>query len=424
MFLIVLAFIGIIIAIPFLVVDSGPTVSVVETRSPVQIDRAKALLRRNDPRQMAPGALVTQWIAEDEMSLISSYLLGQNNLGAAIFQLHPGRAFVEFSLNLPANPLGSHINSKLIMTQAGSTLRIESLRLGSITIPGWAAEFLRGAADKALRRIPEYASAIESLNGLQLLEDRMLVAYQWRPEILSSLKQQGQSLLVDEATRERLLAYSKQINAVAARPGTGIEMSLTEFLTPMFFLAEARGGDPVEENRAALLALSFYFSGVDVARMLGVDIPGTRETASKRLTLSGRYDFTQHFLTSAALTVTTGFSLADTVGLFKELDDAKGGSGFSFTDIGADRAGVRFAQMAIASPQTAARLQDFLTGRVKEEDIIPNFLDLPERLTDEEFESRYGGVGGPAYNRIMADIEARIDRCALYQEALHTAAGM
>ena len=41
-------------------------------------------------------------------------------------------------------------------------------------------------------------------------------------------------------------------------------------------------GDAVEENRAALLALSFYFSGVDISRYLGVQVP-PRKSVSRRM---------------------------------------------------------------------------------------------------------------------------------------------
>jgi hypothetical protein len=401
------------IALPFLLIEQNPIIQGQVGNSPAQIDRAKALLKRNDPRRLAAGEVVTQWIDEEEITLIAGYALSQLKGGGVNVELHPGRAYTQLTLGLPDNPIGPYMNISIYFSQWSSTLAIESLSIGSITVPGWIAEPLRDYGNLALMRIPEYKAAMHALNGLQLLEDRMLVIYQWQPDLVDKLKSQGRDLIVDEALKIRLLAYSKQIRLVAANPGLPRETSLTEFLKPLFVLADARGGAPVEENRAALLALSFFFSGVDIARMMGVQLPDGKQV-NKRLTLSNRYDFAQHFLTSAALTLTAGQGFADTVGLFKELDDAKGGSGFSFTDLGADRTGVRLAELAVANAASARKVQAFMIKDLKEEQFIPHFLDLPELLTEEEFERVYGGVGGKRYNELVADIESRLDTCSLY----------
>lgn len=405
---------GGVVALPFLLLNDSAAVRTGSALSPADLDRAKAVLHRNNPRNLAPGEMVTQWIDEAEMTLAASYALGQLAGGGAAFQLHPGRAYSQVSVEVPDNPFGRYLNASLILVQQGSTLEIENLTLGDVSIPGWLAEPLRNYANRGLQQIPEYAAATASLNGMQILEDRMLVAYQWRPELLDSIRSRGQGMIVDDAMRERLLAYSRQINNVAAQPGMGQEVSLTAFLTPMFYLAQARGGDPVEENRAALLALAFYFGGVSIDRMLGIEIPD-KQSVNKRLTLSGRYDFTQHFLTSAALTLAGTSGIADAVGLFKELDDAKGGSGFSFTDLGADRAGVRLAQYATANEANARALQNLMTGSLSEDDFMPNFLDLPELMPNEVFLAEYGGVGSARYNEVAADIETRLNSLPLYR---------
>ncbi len=404
---------GIVVS-PFFILGSTPLIRETLNFNATEIDRAKSLLKRNDPRRLPPGTIVTQWIDQDEISLIAGYMLTQLGGGGVAVEFHPGRAIIQGTIPIPDNLIGNYLNFSVILGQWSNSLSVESLILGDIAIPGWIAEPVRDYANRALQQIPEYKAALEALNGMQILEDRMLVIFQWRPELVDRLKSRGQNLIVSDEEKQRLLAYSKQIAAVSSNPQLPDTVSLSAFLTPLFFLAEARGGDPVEENRAAILALSFYFSGVDIARMVGVDLP-QQNRVSKRLTLSGRYDFAQHFLSSAALTLTGGAGLADTIGLFKELDDAKGGSGFSFTDLGADRSGVRMAEFATANAASARSLQTFLTGQFSEEDFIPDFLDLPEFLPNERFEREYGGVGGAGYNELLADIEGRLDRCRLYQ---------
>jgi hypothetical protein len=105
-----------------------------------------------------------------------------------------------------------------------------------------------------------------------------------------------------------------------------------------------------------------------------------------------------------------------TVGIMKELMDANpGGSGFSFVDLTADRAGNLFAARAILSADSARQLQlqirDGLTGN----DYCPDIANLPEGIPRDQFQEEYGGLGGQRTNRIVAEIQRRLAAC----KALH-----
>jgi hypothetical protein len=127
------------------------------------------------------------------------------------------------------------------------------------------------------------------------------------------------------------------------------------------------------------------------------------------VTLAGRTDFPQHFSISAALAGTAGSPLSDAVGLYKEVDDSRGGSGFSFNDMGADRAGTRFGEAATRSDGAARQLQRRAAEIVAQSEFFPEVADLPEFMTEAEFKRRFGGIGQPGYQRMMADIERRVD---------------
>jgi hypothetical protein len=133
------------------------------------------------------------------------------------------------------------------------------------------------------------------------------------------------------------------------------------------------------------------------------------------VTLNRRDDFPKHFMISAALAADAGGPLADAVGLYKEVEDSRGGSGFSFNDVAADRAGTRFGERAAASPVSARKLQQRLSAGVRERDLMPATEDLPEFMPEGEFKRRFGGIGAPAYKQMMAEIERRIASLALYR---------
>ena len=102
-----------------------------------------------------------------------------------------------------------------------------------------------------------------------------------------------------------------------------------------------------------------------------------------------------------------GTPLADAVGLYKEIEDARGGSGFSFNDIAADRAGRRMGELAVSSESVAKAIQARL-GMSKESDFMPMTDDLPEFMSELEFKRRFGGLQGEEYRQMMGDIDRRI----------------
>ena len=172
-------------------------------------------------------------------------------------------------------------------------------------------------------------------------------------------------------------------------------------------------GSPAEENRAALVALALSAQPGALPNLL----PASAAWAPMppvALTLRGRVDFSLHFLISALIAAEGGGPLADAVGVYKEIADSRGGSGFSFNDIAADRAGTRFGLLAQADPR---RLQQRLSAGLVDGDLLPPVDDLPEFMTAAQFQARYGGVDAPAYRAMMADIEARLDRLALLGSA-------
>ena len=105
--------------------------------------------------------------------------------------------------------------------------------------------------------------------------------------------------------------------------------------------------------------------------------------------------------------------LANNVGVFKEVDDSRGGSGFSFPDLLADRAGVSFAEAALGDK--AEQLQEYMSTRVSESGYMPGFTQLPEGLMELEFKSRYEDPDSATYARVEKEIERRISGSFIHQ---------
>jgi hypothetical protein len=220
--------------------------------------------------------------------------------------------------------------------------------------------------------------------------------------------------LLPEAERQRLRAHAAHLAALAADAAPGWDASLAGLLGPMLELARQRsvaGGDAAAENRAAIVVLALFANGRHVGSVLpaAADWPRARPL---RLLLDGRDDLPRHFLVSAALAVETSGGLAQSIGLAKEVADARRGSGFSFKDMAANLAGTRFGEMALRTP---AQLQARAARGLTDADLVPPLDGLPEFLPEAEFVRRYGGIGAPAYEALMADIERRVGALPLWR---------
>ena len=128
-----------------------------------------------------------------------------------------------------------------------------------------------------------------------------------------------------------------------------------------------------------------------------------QKTAGK-LTMQSRHDLAQHFWVSAALADLAGEQMALAAGVTKELQDANGGSGFSFADLAADIAGVELAVQVLSSKIALKHLsKDF-----RIDDFLIKPTGLPEGLSSAEFLRKFGTVSGAVYRQEESRLRTRI----------------
>lgn len=176
--------------------------------------------------------------------------------------------------------------------------------------------------------------------------------------------------------------------------------------------------DAVQTNKAVIVALGVIMGEQRVAKVAHRNLTGqfSKEISAirSRVRLQGRSDLPQHFWVSAALTVLSDADRSITVGITKELMDATpGGSGFSFVDLMADRAGTLFASAATKNDDSARLMQMLLRGEITTSDFLPPIDGIPEGLSMDEFQQEYGGLRGKGTAKIVAEIERRLSECKL-----------
>lgn len=415
--LLVLVFIGVPLALGtalFLALHESPAVQRSAQFTPADIERAKRILQQNDPR-LAPGEtapaedLRTLVLSASDLDLLVNYFLNRLDLGSSRIALEAGRIRIEATITLPENPLARVANLRAVLRESAGLPEIETLKLGRLPLPRWLARLALRRAQLAMRDSDEYRLAVDALRSVAITPDGLRITWAWNEDISDRLR----ALALGAAERERLRIYHERLARLSVTlPPT---LSLTRLLPPLMALAGERStrGDAIAEQRALVAVLAFYVNGRHWSELIP-EARIWRQAVPRQLTLRGRHDLAQHFSVSALIAAFAGSPLADAVGLHKELADAQAGSGFSFADLAADRAGTLFGQRATGP--NALALAGRVAAGIGEDDLIPEVADLPEFMTESEFRQRFGGVGAPRYEEMMREIEQRIAACALYRE--------
>ena len=350
-----------------------------------------------------------------ELNAAANYLLRKTlGDGAAHVALQYGTGRLTVSIPLPPNPIGSFLNVRLRVHQENGLPVIGRLTIGRLTIePEYAAWLI----DMVLKHSPvaqSYGLTDKRIQSLRITPDNLVLTYTGNHHPIPEYGTIG-----DTASIELLSSYQKKLVEITRQPGLEKRISLSTLLQPLARFARSRSnpGHPIEENRALLLALNDYINGDALGHLL----PSSSDTSAPiqhTVLLTGRKDLAQHFIASATMAAAGHDTLAGLIGLYKETSDAKNGSGFSFTDLTANLAGIRFGKMAVNSPADARKLQDFVAQTPDESVYMPNVRSLPQNLTSSEFEKRFGGTDSPAYQKIMQEIERRIAACPLYDRRI------
>lgn len=152
-------------------------------------------------------------------------------------------------------------------------------------------------------------------------------------------------------------------------------------------------------------------AGTVVAHIEGEQERALRLAALGQPTMHGRRDLAKHFFTSSFMVSLAGSGPARAVGLLKEMHDSQGGSGFSFADMAANRAGIVFGGAVL----TGRVSLDDVAERFAVADYLPPIEDLQEQLGGAEFAEQFGGLGDDRLTAELRRIEDRILALPVYQ---------
>lgn len=341
-----------------------------------------------------------------------------------------GQGFFRFSLELPLPKLIRFLNIELTLNTSKTGLDLDTAYIGSIPIPGnWLIVLAELVSENYIKK--EFGiSLINIISKVDISPSSLQVNIEIPDSLHNNNKTAKASLF---ALREKFALFGNVddirfyhqalLSFIASNEN---KKSLAPYIAHVFSVATKRsariGAQAAVENKAALTALVLYF-GTDAFELLIGEVSHySSEQALQRMklqrsvTLRNRVDIQKHFIYSIALQLFGSSNASDAIGELKEfLDSNKGGSGFSFADLMADRAGTKFAMISTQSNKSALLVQASLAQTNSESAIIPTLAKLPEGITQQAFKKHYQDVQSQHYIAMLNHIDEQLLQIPLYQ---------
>ena len=385
----------------FLAIEDHPRVDRQVIFTPEHISRAKYIVDAHR-YQARPGMLVLTKVMSGDVDLAANYVANRLAKGSAQIALADKRANVRLSLPLQYIP-GAYVNIEATLVETRNLPQPRSVRIGKLPLPDALSEILASRLVQWLRHSPEYRTGLDSLRLFKMSPEQLSFLYRWE----GGFSREFRASVVDKEERERVLRYQTLLAKNSRQFAE--QMPLSQVLPSLARQAirQSKIGDAAAENRALILATTFYVLGISLEQLLPEAATWPRPVP-RVITIDGRDDFAKHFMVSAAIAAYADTALADAIGLYKEVEDSRSGSGFSFNDLAADRAGTKFGEKSVAGEDAAQKLQRRVASGLTDSDLMPVWSDLPEFMPEAEFKRRFGGIDAPAYQRIMQKIEQRV----------------
>ena len=408
-------------------VQTGATVTTVQPLSGEEISRIQQLLLNSAPESPASAGVQQLQLNADELNLLLRYSIDVMKLSpgwAAQLSLNDDVLNTRLSVNLTNGlvPLFLNIQGRFVAKQ--DLLELESLHIGKLQVPNRFLHYfltrLRNSLLSSSGAYQDFSELVSRVESVAVSSNRMDVALQWDPDLISRIRNQAQQLFISEQDRLRIMSHYRQIfDVVATIPADLRAVSLNAFLIPLFSAAHDKslnGSDPIAENRTLFQTLAIYVNDEDIEQLIGAELAQQLTTASFiEVRLQRRQDLAQHLVSIAAITASAGAEIAEMLSTTKEAYDARYRSGFSFSDLTANSVGVTMASLSTRDVSTALKMQQRIANLQSESDYMPEVGSNRDGLSETVFNALYHDRNSQEYQQRLRQIQQLIDARPLYQ---------
>lgn len=413
----------VVLCIAWLLLDRAPLLNETGQLNAAAVRNSQQLLNNLNQSMRDPGQQLVIQTNADELN--AAFTIASRSLPGFQGKTQINDSGLTILMTMPLQMFSWHwyVNAHLQIEPSVGPLQLRKVQIGSLTLPGGMALGLLGWVADQVWGPGQGAALLMKVRSVTVQQDAVKVELNKSADFsFSALKHSGLNLYKqwfrDEDQKELIEHYYAL--ALQHSQQSAASQSLIHYLQLLLREADQRSqAKPelaVRENQAVILALAQLLGGRNL-QLLVNEVKANPQGKTPRVTLARRPDLQQHFIYSATLHVLGSQRLSSAVGEAKELlDSLKGGSGFSFVDLLADRAGIRFARLAVATPESARALQQFFAATERtEQELFPSKSRLPEGLPQEMFEQQYQSIDSAVYQQMVAEIDRRLNALPLYQ---------
>jgi len=374
--------------------------------------RAKKILHEGSKTK--PDEIGIIELSQADLNLAGNYLLNRYSKSAADLEFKNDELRFKVTITLPENSLGKYLNIsfRLGNVKDSDLPVITKFKTGKLLLPAKLAAFVIDSIIQHSSLNEYFILATRPIKAVKIDAQKITITYYPNKDTLI----QARNFLTHTGDNAALNIYQQKLADIVAKHNPEWRLSLAELLRPLFELAYQRSTleTAIDENRIVISAINDYVNRKETKKLLA--IPESAPAAGQQYSafLYKRIDLAQHFIGSAALTASVNKQAAQIAGEEKELSDAHGGSGFSFIDLTADKAGTRFGEMATSSPENARKMQKAMAGIKDYSDFMPDPRDLPEHMNEADFKQRFESINSPVYQEISKQIDERISATPIY----------
>ena len=396
----------------FFGISNTPAIAVDWTLTHDDIVRAKKILYEGSKTK--PDEIGTIELTQPDINLAANYLFNHYRKSAVKIELKDNIVRFVVTMTLPKNYLGQYLNISFRFGNEGSNElpSLKKFKAGELLLP---AKFSAFVIDNIIRHTSlndYFILASQPIKSIIIDQQKVTIKYNSSLENLI----QAQNALAQGVNNNHLDIYQQKLTEVIAQHNSTWRLSLAELLKPLFTLAYQRSNleSAIEENKLAIITINNYVNRKETKKFLSLPLATLNTDKRYPTFLYKRIDLAQHFIGSAAITASMNDQVSKAAGEEKELSDAQGGSGFSFVDLAADKAGTRFGEMATSSPENARKLQKKISEIKDYTDFMPDPSDLPEHMDNTEFKQRFESVDSVVYQELSKQIDERIVATPIY----------
>ena len=414
------------VALLLLALQRNAEVPAAPPLSHAEISRIEQLLLDSAPGDVRNSELRSLSLSNQELNLLLRYateLIGTDS-GINGRIMLPGQALhTEVSVQIANTFRPVWLNLEAEFSSTGEQLQLESLNLGHLEIPGNLVQALAAHVEaRFLENVPTYlqiVALLESVQRINIAEDQLQLDFMWEPELIAQVRTEAQQLLISGPDQHRIVKHYENLAAIIdSVPVTTRAIPLSSLLSPLFASARNQsnlGADPVAENRTLLLAIAAYVNTQDMASwlepQLAEQLPRPRYIEVR---IQRRQDLAHHLVLSAAIAASAGAGVAQVISKVKESYDARYRSGFSFSDLAANTAGMAIGSLATENRESALEMQVRMSGITGDVDYLPALGSNRDGLSETDFNELYGAPNSPEYQRRVREMESLIFQLPLF----------